>query len=124
MSNTAENIYTNDFDRVLRINANTEQVTQEELDKLRQYLDYDTVFNRDYTWGYTSALLDILSLFESGKMQDICSGLKLTKNFKTIQKFLKAILNDKETFKNNIQSQDLYFGYDPKTDKIFFKVGK
>ena len=86
MNNTAENTDIDDFDRFLQISANTGQITQEELVRLRQYLNYDMIFNRDYTWGYTSALLDILSLFEKNKIQDIQDGKNLDGQYTHTQK--------------------------------------
>lgn len=112
------------FEKVLQINANNGQLTPDELTKFRQYLDFGLLFNRDYTWGYTSALLDILSLFERDTVTNICFVLKLPKNFKTIRKLLSAIIEDREKFKKYIMSTDLYFGYNEKTDKIYLKTGE
>lgn len=107
------------IDRVAKLNGAEDKITLEELNRLRNFLSYGMIFSPDYTCGYTNALQDMLELISDGYFERVCRHNRITKNFKTMQKIIKAMIGHREALRDRFHNHYLIWD----ADKKDFKVG-
>ncbi|MBD5585819.1 MAG: hypothetical protein HDQ88_12115 [Clostridia bacterium] len=99
-----------------------ERPTIEELTHVREWVNTRFIFNKDYTWGYTSALIDVVNLIDSDYIVRMFKGLGIPRNHKNLIKFFRFLLYNREYLRSGGRGD--YIGYDEgKKDFILRRCG-
>lgn len=108
------------FDRVRTFN--NVPMMREELGRLRRWLSYDGILNRDYSWGYTSALIDIVDFLDGDFVPDLFKYCGAPRNHKTLCKLFRFLLMNRELLRKDCGR--VYVGYDKTAGEFYIRRGE
>lgn len=105
------------FERVLTLNG--VEMPRGELGRLRGWLNYDGILNRDYSWGYVSALIDVVDFLESDIVPDLFKYCGVPRNHKTVCKLFQFLLMNRNLLRKG--SDACWIGYDKTAGEFYIR---